>query len=621
MDDAVWKDLKGLSDGIDQEFRRWKASPFSSRPEEDVLLQQHVSFEEHWMSPTEDPQHVPKNFDNFDIPQRWLKADPDDAGLDHEKILYRTFVDAQLGNKDLSAKSTGAPYLLVLFCHIGRSELIISLCNLAFTVNLSRCINWSHLMLFEESTRHDGGFEIEFPHQRAVIKFLSNKEHVGFLAHPKAFLSVVKDRGPRPGEVQIFREVLESYQSRDAVIDKQNVSSRPRMNDSYAACELTLYDFCPEESWKTTRRLVLSSDPSTAKPWCTSHWLPLCKIEVQLQAREVVLRWSDYQQLDEKSNGEYGFWYSYLYQPNKPNCSVNLVFKDHVSAESFADTILRPFDTPIKTQHLDLLHNFGSRSTQQRGAVYRLYDIDEESNKGRLAIVLVSNRPNFLQVTDVYFVHRDVDFFLEKSKEHSVAFPDLGVPDYHSSIRGVARRLDEKIEEPEFAGVEVTQESAQIDFSSNEELFSFMEKLLGWKLKYARKVRSITFDHKWPFLVDSHKQSIVHLFEKKAKQEHARYLRLAIRSTNDNESFWATTSPSQPHLHGRKVILKNVRICKGDEIDTKEMHAVHAASRTQQQPHAERKVVVIFKSNQDAQNFAMEVSNTVDDLNVADEGL
>ena len=622
MDDTVWKDLKSLSDGIDQEFRRWKASSFLSRPNEHVLLQQDISFEELWMSPSEDPQRVPQNFDNFDIPRRWLKADPDDAGMDHEKVLYRTFVDAQLGDKALGAKSTGAPYLLVLFCHVGRSELFISLCNLAFTVNLSRSVNWSHLKLFEESTRHDGGFEIEFPHQRAVIKFLSSKEHTDFLAHPKKFLSIVKDREPRPGEVRIFRAVLESYQSRDAVVDTKKTSSRPRLNDSYAACEASLYDFCPEESWKTTRRLVLSSDPSTAKPWSTSHWLPLCKIQVQMQAREVVLRWSDYQQLDEKTNGEYGFLYSYLYQPQKPNCSVNLVFRDSETAVSFVDTILRPFETPIKTQHLDLLHSFGSSSVSQSGAVYRLHDINEASNKGRLAIVVTSNGSNLIQVTNVYFVHRDVDFVLENNKRYSINFPELKVPDYRSSVQEFARRPDEEFEEPEFAGVEVTNESAHIDFSCHEELLSFTESLFVWRLKYCRQVRSVTLDHKWPFLADSHKQPIVHLFEKSAKQKHARYLRLAIRSSNDNnEPVWLTTSPAQPHHHGSKVILKNVKMRKGNEIDMKGMHAVDAASRVQQPSHAERKAVIIFKTAQDAQNFTMEVSNIVDDLNVEDETL
>ncbi len=618
MDDATWKTVISLSDVIDQELRHRRGASSLPNSLEDRLLEQDLGFHESWMSPAEEPQRVPRNIDIFDSPRRWLKPRLSDAGRTDEKVLYHTFVDAQIGAKSISMSSTTAPYLLVLSCHTGRSEIFLSLCNLAFTVNLSTTMKWSHLKLFEESTRLDGGFDFEFPNQQIVIKFLSDREHAAFLSHPTNFFGVVKDRGPRPGEVQLCRELLESYRSRDEIVDAHPATHRQRMDDSYAACELSLYDFCPEDSWKTTRRLVLSSDPSTTKPWCTSHWLPLSRVQVQVQTEEVVLMWSDYQQLDERSNGEYGVWYSYLYRPNKPNCSVTLVFKDPNAARSFVDLILQPFDTPIKTQHVDLLHTFGSESPRQRGQLYRLHELEEESHKGCHALVVINNKANNLQVADVYFLYRDFDFRIENSTRHAIEFPELEVPDYHSSIRDVARRPEDEMEEPTLASVEVAHESTHLDFSCQDELFSFMDSLLGWRLKYCRNVRLVNLDHKWPFLADSHKRPVLHLFEKRIEQEHTRYLRLAIRSMRDDEPFWVTTSPPGAHLHGSKVILKNVRICKGDEIDFKDMQAVDSASRSQQQPHTERKIVILFESNQDARDFKNKVSGVIEDLHLAE---
>jgi len=38
-----------------------------------------------------------------------------------------------------------------------------------------------------------------------------------------------------------------------------------------SSCELRVYEWMFNECWKTTRRLVLSSSPNTAEPWCISY--------------------------------------------------------------------------------------------------------------------------------------------------------------------------------------------------------------------------------------------------------------------------------------------------------------------------------------------------------------
>ena len=504
--------------------------------------------------------------------------------------------------------------MLLLSCHDGRSEISISLVNLAFTVNLSRRMTWDDVHRLEKSTRADGGLDLEFPDQQAVIKFLDDDDRAAFLLSPKTFFSNLKDREPRPGEILNLREGLRTYKSREAMGSGTTALHNRRMNDSDLACEMSLYDFCPEDTWRTTRRLVISSDPATTEPWCITHWLPLSRIQIQVQAQEVTLIWSDYQQLNEKSNGEYGVLESYIYDADHPNCNVSLVFEDAEAADAFAYCLLHPFDTPFKIDYVDFLGTFGSTSTTQHAQLYQLHDTEEGPKKGRTAIVKVQERPNILQSTDVFFAYRDFDFTLECRSKFAIEFPDLEVPEYLSTIRDVAKRPDEEHGRPEYGGVEVTNRSTRLEFPNKDDLFLFVENLIGWKLRFCGKARLVSLDRK-SFFSKSYQKPVVHIFEKPATAEKPRKIRLAIRCVKDDESYWITASPQSLVLHSSKVIFRALQIQRGDEIDSKKLEAIDSSSRSQEQSHAERRwrVTLVFSSSEEAYEFTSQTGQTIKD--------
>ena len=620
MDDTEWIRLVTLANYIDEELREIETDPSAQAIDEDLILTQDLSVSENWMSPAEDPKRVPEFIDNLRSPRRWIKAEMTDSGIRRgqssdrkERVLFHNFVDAQLGDEQISMKSHTSPYLLILSYQTGRSEMFLSLCNLAFTINLSKVLTWRDLPGLKESTRPDGGLEFEFTSQSAVFRFLSHQDHAEFLKHPEKFFDVVKDREPKPGEMMVFRDTIESYQSHDEATGSDIFSKYRQMGDAFAtpskSCEISIYDHCPEQSWKTTRRLVLSSDPSTTEPWCVSHWLPLSNVRVEtMSSKQVVLKWSDYYHLDERPNGEYGVWYSCLYRPERPNCSVTLNFRDDESARSLIDAILRPFDTSFKLRYIDLLCTVRSNPTAEPFQLYRLRDlgIDSEVGEyGRLVVSVIRNHPNNTYVTEMFFIHRDVDFESEFDSNYHIWFPELHAPDYHTSIRDVAKRPEDDYEEPKLEDVSTTTDSLRLDFPSRQELIVFIDNMTGWVLEYCRPVRIVSLDHKWSFLSDSHHDAVVHVFETISLEDpRLRRQRLAVRSLSEEKAIcWLTADVVGPHRSRGRVLFKNLTVDRGDELDTIEMRAVDSSARAEQQSRLEKGLSIVFQKSGDLNDF------------------
>ena len=84
-----------------------------------------------------------ENFEDDDIlpgldHSRWITVEQEDAGEEDERVLFRTFVNAEIGGKRYRMKSKGAPYLLILSTKEGESEPRVTICNQSGTLGLSR---------------------------------------------------------------------------------------------------------------------------------------------------------------------------------------------------------------------------------------------------------------------------------------------------------------------------------------------------------------------------------------------------------------------------------------------------------------------------------------------------
>lgn len=69
---------------------------------------------------------------------RWITVEPDDAGEEDEKVLFRTFINAAIGGKKTRINSQGSPYMLLLSMKQGESEPKVTICNQSGSLGLSR---------------------------------------------------------------------------------------------------------------------------------------------------------------------------------------------------------------------------------------------------------------------------------------------------------------------------------------------------------------------------------------------------------------------------------------------------------------------------------------------------
>ena len=69
---------------------------------------------------------------------RWITVEQEDAGEEDENVLYRAFVNAEIGSKRFRRRTRGAPYLLLLSTKNGESEPKITFCNQSGTLCLQR---------------------------------------------------------------------------------------------------------------------------------------------------------------------------------------------------------------------------------------------------------------------------------------------------------------------------------------------------------------------------------------------------------------------------------------------------------------------------------------------------
>lgn len=110
--------------------------------------------------------------------------------------------------------------------------------------------------------------------------------------------------------------------------------------------------------WTKTRRLVISYKSSHLDMRiCKSLWLPLADIQYACQGTQVILRWSDCDQIKEQRQGDSNLIYSRVYEPEKPNNEVNIVFNDAMAAQKFIYVVTHAeSDTAIPWRRLGTPH-------------------------------------------------------------------------------------------------------------------------------------------------------------------------------------------------------------------------------------------------------------------------
>ena len=69
---------------------------------------------------------------------RWITVEEGHAGLNNEKVLFRTFVDAAIGGRGHTVHPKGAPYMITLSTTEGQSEPKVTIVNQSGSLGLTR---------------------------------------------------------------------------------------------------------------------------------------------------------------------------------------------------------------------------------------------------------------------------------------------------------------------------------------------------------------------------------------------------------------------------------------------------------------------------------------------------
>ncbi|KAL8859566.1 MAG: hypothetical protein Q9178_003965 [Gyalolechia marmorata] len=507
-----------------------------------VLLAQDLSLLESFEQTVEAKENEPRAMDDMTTSQRWITIDKDHGGFPEERILFRSFVNAQVGQRHERSKSSNAPYVILLWTQAGDSEIIVSLCNQRDTMNLSRKltaedVEYDHR---DAEAAHQGddatALHLDFPSQSAEINFLTASDFRDFRRGPKRFFDAVRGRDPRPGELTVFQTVLKSYRNADTAMSTVDLTGHDSAHKSFASCELRLYEQMDETCWKSIRRLVISSAADSKKLGSVSHWLPISNVRLQVEDLTVTLSWSDCAHLEKKSGGNYNPYYSYVYRPDEPNQKLILLFNHSDDAQRFEECILYLTETPPQVR---LIGKIDSASAFQETRIYSLYDQDDP-DRGYHGIVYAKKSPKTYHFSQVCYIYRDLDFSFLNQNATEIELRNVRVPHYTSTRHKMLSRPKDSDAPPEFREVTPVSRPMRLTFSTDDDAVHFLSGLTGWHLRFYKQCAKLVLTDQSHIRKSkkSYKNAEILLWQKSAS-EAGSLTQLVVR-VSEGDKPWLT---------------------------------------------------------------------------------
>ena len=574
---SIRKMIKDLSVSLHSEVQESRNVDRNSESfEKCSLLKYDLHLLESFEQTVEAEESIPAAIDDPGSAHRWFEIDQDNAGVQHEKVLFRTFVNAQLGKRSNRSKSPSAPYMLLLWTAADSSDMFISLCNHRGSVNLSRKVVAGDLENYEAGD-DPTLFSINFPAQEAVIKFLSPQDAARFFNQPLVFFSALKKIKPRPGELAIHQTALSSYSETYPLALHEEVRPSSMTSSATSACGLRVYESTPDKCWKITRRLVINAPPDSTKPECVSYWLPADQIKMVVEGTKVTVKWSDCGRLIKKELGNRLFHYSYIYKADDPNRKIDLEFRSPSDAQDFENCLLLPTEMPPQvTTKLVMPSAF------QDIRICRLEDVDEPDQRYH-SMALTKKNPKGPHTTEIYYAYRDLDWILsDKNGTPSIIdFPILQTSHYVSTMPRLQGMPNESDPTPDFSDVESNFRKAHFELGCDHDFRRFMHCLTGWSLKFLRPLSKLHLVEKGHLLMnpkEQYKGVCVQLWEKAAEEGPPR-MQLAVRLGEQTTVPWITASllnarcRSEHSSMSYNVEFPTLLLKRGVEVDTKHMTA------------------------------------------------
>ncbi|KAL8775660.1 MAG: hypothetical protein Q9209_000156 [Squamulea sp. 1 TL-2023] len=589
----------------DLHHRQHDTSP-STIPEDSLLLKQDLSLLESFEQTVEAKENEPRAMDDFTTSQRWITIDKDHGGFPEEHILFRSFVNAQVGQRHERSKSSNAPYVILLWTKIGESEIMVSLCNQRDTMNLSRKVTPEDLHYDHQiaGTIHQDNnttaLHLEFPSQSAEINFLTASDFKEFRKGPQQFFNAVKERDPRPGELTVFQTVLKSYRNATAATLTAGSPGSDSAHKSFDSCELRLYEQTDDTCWKSTRRLVISSAADSKNLGSVSYWLPISNVRLQVEDMTVTISWSDCAHLEKRSGGNYNPYYSYVYRPDVPNQKVILIFSNGEDAQRFEDCILFLTETPPQVL---LIGRINSATAFQETRIYSLYD-QEDPDRGYHGVVYAKKSPKTYHFSQICYIYRDLDFSIQNQNAAEIELQNVRAPHYISTRHKMLSRPKDSDAPPECREVTRVFRPMQLSFSTGDDAERFLKALTGWRLKFYRQCAKLVLIDTSHFRKPkkTYKNAGILLWEKSALETGA-ITQLLIR-LSEGDRPWITarlevTGGGLGLPTGGVAELKSLAIQQGKDLDRKHMKA----NTEEANPKPCWKLTIMFTVPSDSNDF------------------
>ena len=489
------------------------------------------------------------------------------------------------GIRNQREKPTSAPYLLLLWTARGQSGINVSLCNHRGTLNLSRRLVLEDIEGYDAEAPAPLVLTLVFDEWDAEICFLTSSDYHSFLELPSRFFAKEQRdlRDPRTGEMAICQSSLISCHDKSRRVSHERPRDVNWKAGRTSSCGLILFETATNSAWETTRRLVVFSPPD-----------PTIQVQIVLQDQDVILKWSDYQQVRrhktdtrEDRPTDPTLSYTYNYDPEHPNRELYLKFINPAAAKKFEVTLLLPTEIPDRVKLLLYERNI---QTAQEIRVYQL-DGEDSSNIDAFAISL-TNKQN-IHMTTTRYVYRDLDWILECDATNKITFPRLTAPMYNAnpSRMPYAPQINDKA--PEFKGVTQGVGALEIETSCQHSISRIMQALTGWKL--IANARALKVETPARYGSQTHKGASLQLWQ--MKSQSSQYLvQLAIRLDEPSTEHWVTAPLPDSLNHAVKrntLMLTHLKIRRGYEMDSSEMTAT-AHDEDSKAPAPKSKVVIHF---------------------------
>jgi len=585
--------IKVLAVSLDRDLRNHREVESGLSCSEDDMVHKHdLGLIEGFEQTIELVENVPAAIDDPVAAERWFEIDQDNAGADTEKVMYRTFVNAQLGTRAERSKSSSAPYMLLLWTTADESDLLITLCNHRGTVNLSRKMMAKDLEILDQG---DGllPLAIDFPTQITEIKFLNPQDLQDFFARPQLFFAATKERMPYPEEIAIFQAPIAAYCDSSPEKYRTGRIVANIKSSMTSACGLTVYEAVHDKYWKTTRRLVVHSAPDSTEPMCASHWLPLDQVRILVDGLKVSVHWSDCGQLNTSKPVNCEIRYSYVYKPEDPNRKIDLHFRSNGEALKFQECLLYLTDTPAQVSM-----SLNISSAFQDARIYRLFDADEPGSQYH-GLVLTRKSAKGPYMTEFYHAYRDLDWIIQTKNDvpSIIEFSKVHCPNYISTQPSLIYKPEPNDPLPEFGGITDRLKSAKVELGCDHDLIRFAYSLTGWRLKYLRPVAKVVIIEVKTFVDkrDTFQKVYMQLWEKDSKEGKPK-TQLAVRFEGEVKERWMTATLTDNAIASEHNTLevRYVLVQRGIAVDSRTMTAKRVEKAEQKVAKNQYKIALTF---------------------------